>query len=288
MKADNIYVVATGKGFGVNLDGNLISSGNIEITADGNIAVKNIIADSKIAIQSNKDIVVKKDSRIVSNTLFYAKSANNITTNADYILSADIYLYPQNDLLNIGKVEANNNLFIDAKNIHNYGRLLSNLDMELSVSNDLINYRGAGILSGGDMNLFIANNLINYKADIYAGGNLKIFGNKDVNVEFTELDSLTDYDNPYIDKEEVSDVADSNIQFILDNEEDEGIVFILGNDTRLLLPPSAFNDGDTAGAKYEYDGYTFILGMKRYPKLMCQIPNIKIVLQMGVMAFPKP
>ncbi len=287
MKADNIYVVATGKGFGVNLDGNLISSGNIEITADGNIAVKNIIADSKIAIQSNKDIVVKKDSRIASNTLFYAKSANNITTNGDYILSADIYLYPQNDLLNIGKVEANNNLFIDAKNIHNYGRLLSNLDMELSVSNDLTNYRGAGILSGGDMNLYIANNLINYKADIYAGGNLKIFGNKDVNVEFTELDSLTDYDNPYIDKEEVSDVADSNIQFILDNEEDEGIVFILGDDTRLLLPPSAFNDGDTAGAKYEYDGYTFILGDETVSEVDVPNPEYQNCIADGCDGIPK-
>ncbi len=287
MKADNIYVVATGKGFGVNLDGNLISSGNIEITADGNIAVKNIIADSKIAIQSNKDIVVKKDSRIASNTLFYAKSANNITTNGDYILSADIYLYPQNDLLNIGKVEANNNLFIDAKNIHNYGRLLSNLDMELSVSNDLTNYRGAGILSGGDMNLYIANNLINYKADIYAGGNLKIFGNKDVNVEFTELDSLTDYDNPYIDKEEVSDVTDSNIQFILDNEEDEGIVFILGNDTRLLLPPSAFNDGDTAGAKYEYGGYTFILGDETVSEVDVPNPEYQNCIADGCDGIPK-
>ena len=287
MKADNIYVVATGKGFGVNLDGNLISSGNIEITADGNIAVKNIIADGKIAIQSNKDIVVKKDSRIASNTLFYAKSANNITTNADYILSADIYLYPQNDLLNIGKVEANNNLFIDAKNIHNYGRLLSNLDMELSVSNDLTNYRGAGILSGGDMNLYIANNLINYKADIYAGGNLKIFGNKDVNVEFTELDSLTDYDNPYIDKEEVSDVADSNIQFILDDEEYEGIVFILGNDTRLLLPPSAFNDGDTAGAKYEYDGYTFILGDETVSEVDVPNPEYQNCIADGCDGIPK-
>lgn len=287
MKADNIYVVATGKGFGVNLDGNLISSGNIEITADGNIAVKNIIADGKIAIQSNKDIVVKKDSRIASNTLFYAKSANNITTNGDYILSADIYLYPQNNLLNIGKVEANNNLFIDAKNIHNYGRLLSNLDMELSVSNDLTNYRGAGILSGGDMNLYIANNLINYKADIYAGGNLKIFGNKDVNVEFTELDSLTDYDNPYIDKEEVSDVADSNIQFILDNEEDEGIVFILGDDTRLLLPPSAFNDGDTAGAKYEYDGYTFILGDETVSEVDVPNPEYQNCIADGCDGIPK-
>ncbi len=287
MKADNIYVVATGKGFGVNLDGNLISSGNIEITADGNIAVKNIIADGKIAIQSNKDIVVKKDSRIASNTLFYAKSANNITTNGDYILSADIYLYPQNDLLNIGKVEANNNLFIDAKNIHNYGRLLSNLDMELSVSNDLINYRGAGILSGGDMNLYIANNLINYKADIYADGDLKIFGNKDVNVEFTELDSLTDYDNPYIDKEEVSDVADSNIQFILDDEEDEGIVFILGDDTRLLLPPSAFNDGDTAGAKYEYNGYTFILGDETVSEVDVPNPEYQNCIADGCDGIPK-
>ena len=287
MKADNIYVVATGKGFGVNLDGNLISSGNIEITVDGNIAVKNIIADGKIAIQSNKDIVVKKDSRIASNTLFYAKSANNITTNGDYILSADIYLYPQNDLLNIGKVEANNNLFIDAKNIHNYGRLLSNLDMELSVSNDLINYRGAGILSGGDMNLYIANNLINYKADIYAGGDLKIFGNKDVNVEFTEIDSLTDYDNPYIEKDTALDVADNNIQFILDDEEDEGIVFILSDDTKLSLPQGAFNDGDTAGAKYEYNGYTFILGDETVSEVDVPNPEYQNCIADGCDGIPK-
>ena len=111
--------------------------------------------------------------------------------------------------------------------------------------------------------------------------------NKDVNVEFTELDNLTDYDNPYIGSEKALDVVDSNIQFIFDDEEDEGIVFIFGNDTRLLLPPSAFNDGDTAGAKYEYDGYTFILGDETVSEVDVPNPEYQNCIADGCDGIPK-
>ena len=57
MKARNISIIASQRGFGINLDGNLIAdTGNIEITADGEIKVKNLVAQNNIVAISNDKI----------------------------------------------------------------------------------------------------------------------------------------------------------------------------------------------------------------------------------------
>ena len=72
MKAGNISIIASQKGFGINLDGDVIAdTGNIEITADGEIKVKNLVAQNNIVAISNDKITAIDDGELVSNNLIY-------------------------------------------------------------------------------------------------------------------------------------------------------------------------------------------------------------------------
>ena len=337
IKAGNIKIIATQKGFGINLDGDVIAdTDNIEITADGEIKVKNLVAQNNIVATSNDKITAIDNGELVSNNLIYF-DAGNILLNKSKLVSNDIYLLSNgdlinntgivnsnndlfigvngnfvnssniiskhdfelqvlgnisnkknanliayndfdiitnNDLENIGKINTGNNLFISALNLNNYGQLLSNYDMDLYIGNDLINYRGSGILAGNDMQLYIGNNLINYKADIYAGRDLTIEGRDDLNIDYQALDTNKTYDNPYIEEETDPNTTVVNIPFTYTDtpaDEDVNLTLTLANGEVVDIPPSYIKDDAKAGDKFTYKGYTFILGEESITEI--DVPN---------------
>ncbi|MCR5506443.1 MAG: filamentous hemagglutinin N-terminal domain-containing protein, partial [bacterium] len=77
IKAGNIKIIATQKGFGINLDGDVIAdTDNIEITADGEIKVKNLVAQNNIVATSNDKITAIDNGELVSNNLIYFDAGN--------------------------------------------------------------------------------------------------------------------------------------------------------------------------------------------------------------------
>ena len=337
MKAGNISIIASQRGFGINLDGNLIAdTGNIEITADGEIKVKNLVAHNNIVAISNDKITAIDDGELVSNNLIYF-DAGNILLNKSKLVSNDIYMLSNkdfinnigtinsnndlfigvngnfinsssiisknnfelqvlgnisnktnanllayndfdiitnNDLENIGKINTGNNLFISALNLNNYGQILSNKDMDLYIGNDLINYRGSGILAGNDMYINVANNLINYKADIYAEQDLIIQGRDDLTIDYQALDTNKTYDNPYIEKEVDPNTAEVSIPFTYtDTPEDEevNLTIILENGETVDISPDIISDDAQAGESFELNGYTFIIGEESITEI--DVPN---------------
>ena len=258
MKANNIYVVATGKGFGVNLGSDVVANGNIEITSAGEIKVKNAIANDNVVMKTHDKITADNGNIVANNVLI---DADNLENKSNIVATDNIYIDVKNDIENIGKIRADSFLFLSADDIHNYGQILSNKDMEVMVTNNLINYRASGILAGGNIWMKIANDLINYKADIYAGGDLSVEGRDDIENNFVAVNPDTIYDNPYVEKEkDLGNVSGGNLSFAMDDDEEEALIFILKNGDKIQLPIDAFPDDAIAGAKYEYNGYTFILG----------------------------
>ena len=337
IKAGNIKIIATQKGFGINLDGDVIAdTDNIEITADGEIKVKNLVAKNNIVATSNDKITAIDNGELVSNNAIYF-DAGNILLNKSKLVSNDIYLLSNedfinntgivnsnnnlfigvngnftnssniisknnfelqvlgnisnkknanliayndfdiitnNDLENIGKINTGNNLFISALNLNNYGQLLSNYDMDLYIGNDLINYRGSGILAGNDIHLYIGNNLINYKADIYAGRDLIIEGRNDLSVNYQSLDTNKTYDNPYIEAETDPNITVVNIPFTytdVPDDEDVNLTLTLANGEVVDIPPSYIKDDAKAGDKFVYKGYIFIFGEESITEI--DVPN---------------
>ena len=269
MKANNIYVVATGKGFGVNLGSDVVANGNIEITSAGEIKVKNAIANDNVVMKTPDKITADNGNIVANNVLI---DADNLENKSNIVATDNIYIDTKNDIENIGKIKADSFLFLSADDIHNYGQILSNKDMEVMVTNNLINYRASGILAGGNIWMKIANDLINYKADIYAGGDLSVEGRDDIENNFVAVNPDTIYDNPYVEKEkDLGNVSGGNLSFAMDDDEEEALIFILKNGDEIQLPIDAFPDDAIAGAKYEYNGYTFILGTETVTEK--EIPN---------------
>ncbi|MGN0929702.1 MAG: hemagglutinin repeat-containing protein [Alphaproteobacteria bacterium] len=268
MKANNIYVVATGKGFGVNLGSDVVANGNIEITSAGEIKVKNAIANDNVIMKTPAKITADNGNIVANNILI---DADNLENKSNIVATDNIYIDTKNEIKNIGKIKGNN-LFLSANDIHNYGQILSNKDMEVMVANNLINYRASGILAGGNIWMKVANNLINYKADIYAGGDLSVEGRDDIDNNFVAVNPDTIYDNPYVEKEkDLGNVSGGNLSFAMDDDGEEALTFILKNGDEIQLPIDAFPDDAIAGAKYEYNGYTFILGTETITEK--EIPN---------------
>ncbi len=258
-----------------NKKGNINSKKDLYITTGANfINSANIVSDSNLYIGINGSLT--NYSTVASKNNFELNVLGNIFNKQNAYLLAynDLDIITNNNLENIGKINTGNNLFISALNLNNYGQLLSNYDMDLYIGNDLINYRGSGILAGNDMHLYIANNLVNYKADIYAGRDLIIEGRDDLNINYQELDTNKTYDNPYIDAETDPNTAEVSIPFTYtDTPEDEevNLTIILENGETVDISSDIISDDAQAGESFELNGYTFIIGEESITEI--DVPN---------------
>ena len=175
MYAQRISLVGTDKGLGVNLPPEVLaSSGDIIITNDGKISLKNINAYTNMEITSNEDVEIK-------NTAL----ANDITITADTLLKDEATIYVHNDInLNLNYLEntktlsATNNLNIDLKDyLLNDAILNAGNDLTIS-SNNLTNNQT--LFSSNNMNLYVTDTLKNNEdANILAINNLVMSANKD-------------------------------------------------------------------------------------------------------------
>lgn len=118
MYAGRISVQATQSGMGINLDGNLVADmDNLEITADGDIAFKNIAAKNNIKTASAAGSVEHK-----SGGTAHAENDLSITAGKDIALNGTSYAQnnisatAENDLSSQGTVYAENNISLTAKN----------------------------------------------------------------------------------------------------------------------------------------------------------------------------
>lgn len=118
MYAGRISVQATQSGMGINLDGNLVADmDNLEITADGDIAFKNVAAKNNIKTASAAGSVEHK-----SGGTAHAENDLSITAGKDIALNGTSYAQnnisatAENDLSSQGTVYAENNISLTAKN----------------------------------------------------------------------------------------------------------------------------------------------------------------------------
>lgn len=118
MYAGRISVQATQSGMGINLDGNLVADmDNLEITADGDIAFKNIAAKNNIKTASAAGSVEHKNGGTA-----HAENDLSITAGKDIALNGTSYAQnnisatAENDLSSQGTVYAENNISLTAKN----------------------------------------------------------------------------------------------------------------------------------------------------------------------------
>lgn len=119
MYAGRISVQATQSGMGINLDGNLVADmDNLEITADGDIAFKNVAAKNNIKTASAAGSVGHK-----SGGTAHTENDLSITAGKDIALNGTSYAQnnisatAENDLSSQGTVYAENNISLTAKTI---------------------------------------------------------------------------------------------------------------------------------------------------------------------------
>ncbi|MDE6224241.1 MAG: filamentous hemagglutinin N-terminal domain-containing protein, partial [Alphaproteobacteria bacterium] len=157
MKAGNITVIATQKGFGVNLDGDVVAdAGNIEITSEGEIKLKNIVAQNDIVADSKGNLSTINNGKIIANDFVLLNSGKDISLFGDKILSNEIVLMSGNNFTNNSIINSDNDLYIEAKgNFENKSQISAVNDFELLSGKNLTNSNGL-LISGND--LFISSN----------------------------------------------------------------------------------------------------------------------------------
>ena len=240
-------LVDTASGF--TNTGEIHSNKNLEILAGDIINTGRIYATGEMALAARNDI-------------------RNGTSKANAPLSliaagGDLHIASGRNLWNAGKINVGGSAFLDALNLHNYGQILANRDLEFAIRQDLINYRAAGILAGGNMSFQVGRNLVNYRAEIFALGDIAIKGHEGASVSPSNpVQNAALYENHYIDPEKTI-VVDPPELYHLPEEPVEymDMRFLLEDGAVVVLPGDAFPDDAPAGSRYESDdGYIFIVG----------------------------
>lgn len=189
MTAGQINIKVTQRGFGVNTPDNLIATTDgIEITADGNIAFKNIDTLGDMKIASGNNVTNKNGGHL------YAAEDVNITGNkinllSDYVTSDnDIYLKGRELMVSSGTdLVSSGKLLIDTGNrIDNRGNILS-VD-KLDIKTGSIVNTGL-VFSESDLDI-IAGGTVNNNANgvIASMSDIKIIAN---NLETSEDSEIT-------------------------------------------------------------------------------------------------
>ena len=155
MYADRIELIGTDAGVGVNLRGTLVASqGDLRLSAEGKIALKNTAAEGNIAITS-------KQSGI---------DTGSISTKNDITLSAKTVI----EVAPAERILAENNITITSHSLTNTGTLSAGKNLNVTAKGRIENEKSARI--GSNQNTIIK------AAGLTNDGTLSALGQTDVNV----------------------------------------------------------------------------------------------------------
>ncbi|HEY1405270.1 MAG TPA: filamentous hemagglutinin N-terminal domain-containing protein, partial [Spirochaetota bacterium] len=148
--AGRITLVSNEKGVGVRSNGDMIAdAGDIRITADGNIELKNVQSAQNLAILSNVGVITQNGSSTAAGTSTY--DAKNIT--------------------NRGLIKAGKTLSITGKTVNDGGTIDSSEDIKLDTNGSLSN-RGGIIRAGNDLS--VTGEVDNGNGTIESSGNITL------------------------------------------------------------------------------------------------------------------
>ncbi len=194
MYAGTIKIEATQSGMGVKIDGNLVSDmDNLEITADGDIAFRNVAAKNDIKVASASGSVEHKKGGIAHTeqdlTIIASK---DIALNGTSYASNDILTEAKENLNIQGIVFASNNINLTAQqNIALEGEfvLSDTLNVKagqnLNLAMQVAAAKSADIMAGNDFNLkkeFINADTINIEVARHLTNNGKLVADTDLTV----------------------------------------------------------------------------------------------------------
>ena len=160
MRANSIRVVATQKGFGVNLGGDVVADmGDIEITADGNIAFKNTYAAKNIRAKSAAGDVALTGGEISAQTLKF-DAGRDFRNAADTVSENGISVSAERDFANTGSLSAKDNIDIGAGgSFTNSGDIMVERGLDINAGGAFTN--SGDIASANDLNIKAGGNFLN-------------------------------------------------------------------------------------------------------------------------------
>ena len=197
MYADRIELIGTETGVGMNLGGVLAASqGDLRLSAEGKIALKNALAEGDIALTSGQggidtgQLSAKRDITLSAKAAIAVASAERVLAGHNITLSGesltndgtigagkDLSVTAGGDLENQpgARIQSNRNLLIKAAELTNHGTLSALEKTEIHVAGALKNEAGAAILSHatGGASAITARRLIN-AGELRAPGALKL------------------------------------------------------------------------------------------------------------------
>src|SRR5690554_704875 len=210
MYAQRIYLVGTEKGLGVNSEGLIHSVESLEITADGDVRVKNAMANDAISL---------------------ASAAGSVETFGQ-VYSDSVTLVAEQDIINTAFLAAGSSLSMAGSSIDQRGELYAGLvDGELSESVDFtLNIHQQFSNTGS---FYLADDLLlNVESFINDTGELSVLGN-------VQVSSETDFSNNLGVINIEGDIASIQAQSINNTE---GRITYLGEDELLLEAQSSLNN----------------------------------------------
>lgn len=145
------------------------NNGNVKLSAGSYLtATANRFITNYGTLSSNNDLTLTSNYSEIHNYGSITGGDGITTVNATNADNGNFNNY-------VGaKLTANNNLFINVKDLNNYGEISVRNDLTTNISNNLNNKESALIWSGRDSTFNVANNFINNRADIYSDRNLTI------------------------------------------------------------------------------------------------------------------
>lgn len=174
MYAGRISVQATQSGMGINLDGNLVADmDNLEITADGDIAFKNVAAKNNIKTASAAGSVEHKSGGTVhaENDLSIT-AGKNIALNGTSYAQNNISATAENDISSEGTVYAENNISLTAQNdIALSGDFVLSDTLDINAGKDISSGMQVAALSTANLT---AGNDINVKSEFVNAADLAL------------------------------------------------------------------------------------------------------------------
>jgi len=199
MNAGQIYIQATENGVGVTLDNDLISTtGDIEITAEGEIRYKNANASGDITVGTNgvgSDIVASGNSTAAGDLTWNLSGDGVLDATSDIVFGAGgIVDFNCNDP--ICHIVSENNLRLDADSLQTSAAIATSVGRDITINADLdtdVNITSGGrlVISAMEGDIYTrglleavqdieltsaADHLLILDGGVVSGGDLGIFG----------------------------------------------------------------------------------------------------------------
>jgi filamentous hemagglutinin family protein len=247
MYANQIFMVGTEAGVGVNMLGEMASStGDMILRADGSLVINKTIAGHDLILESDSaDITLNGTSYSANNTSVVASGTitnngltiaeNGLEVTSSNLINAidaqiqsfgtlDVQLIE--DFISSGEFTSDGALSINADNIFNRGVLGGGDTLTLTALDAIENYNsvtpetGGVLFSVGDMNLY-GQNILNRRSDIFGLEDIVIAGDSlgsaaqdvlNVSATLESFNDLTVHAQNFINRRDGIDVIDNSVE----------------------------------------------------------------------------